>query len=360
MMSRVVPASSETIATSRRASALSRLDLPEFGAPASTTWKPSRTSSPRWPSSRCRAIASRSAALSPATSPRHRARHRPRRRNRSPPPAAPSPRSARSAIRRTIFASAPSACRNACRRCAAVSASIRSARPSTPVKSSLPFSKARRANSPGSASLQPSILPTAAKHTGHHRPAAVHLQLGHVLAGLALGRRGTTAPAPVQHLAAAADARRCGTRPSAASASAPPSARCTTPAAGPDTRITATPARPCPLDSAKMVSPLPCCFTGVRSITESLPSFSPGARLSRMSGQPRWQPSIRDIVLRSASHGSTSATHRPKQAHQEPRRHRQQEHGKRDLQLPLRQAVRQPRAERRHQAGDRRHQQPRR
>ena len=61
MMSRVVPASSETIATSRLARALSRLDLPALGAPASTTWKPSRTSSPRWPSSRCRAISSRSA-----------------------------------------------------------------------------------------------------------------------------------------------------------------------------------------------------------------------------------------------------------------------------------------------------------
>ena len=30
----------------------------------------------------------------------------------------------------------------------------------------------------------------------------------------------------------------------------------TTPANGPDTRMTATPARPCPLDSAKMVSPV--------------------------------------------------------------------------------------------------------
>ncbi len=54
--SRVVPGSSDTMATSRRASAFSRLDLPTFGGPASTTRNPSRTSSPRWPSSRCAAI----------------------------------------------------------------------------------------------------------------------------------------------------------------------------------------------------------------------------------------------------------------------------------------------------------------
>ncbi len=39
MTSRVVPASSDTIAASRRASAFSRLDLPTLGGPASTTRK---------------------------------------------------------------------------------------------------------------------------------------------------------------------------------------------------------------------------------------------------------------------------------------------------------------------------------
>ena len=44
---------------------------------------------------------------------------------------------------------------SACRRCISVSAAIRSARPSTSVRSSLPLTKARRMNSPGSASRSP-------------------------------------------------------------------------------------------------------------------------------------------------------------------------------------------------------------
>ena len=47
MRSRVVPGSGETIATSRRASALTRLDLPAFGGPSTTTSAPSRSRSPR-------------------------------------------------------------------------------------------------------------------------------------------------------------------------------------------------------------------------------------------------------------------------------------------------------------------------
>ena len=46
MTSRVVPASSDTMAASRRASALSRDDLPTLGGPAMTTRKPSRRRSP--------------------------------------------------------------------------------------------------------------------------------------------------------------------------------------------------------------------------------------------------------------------------------------------------------------------------
>ena len=79
--------------------------------------------------------------------------------------------SARSPIR-------PLSCRNACRRCAGVSAAIRSARPSTAVRSSRPFSKARRVNSPGSASRQPSILPSASRTPGDDRRTAMKLQLG--------------------------------------------------------------------------------------------------------------------------------------------------------------------------------------
>ncbi len=53
--------------------------------------------------------------------------------------------------------SRPFICRNACRRWPCVSAITRSARPSTAVRSSLPFSKARRVNSPASAGRKPSI-----------------------------------------------------------------------------------------------------------------------------------------------------------------------------------------------------------
>ena len=52
--------------------------------------------------------------------------------------------------------------RNACRRWPSVSAITRSARPSTAVRSSLPFSKARRVNSPASAGRRPSMRPSAA------------------------------------------------------------------------------------------------------------------------------------------------------------------------------------------------------
>ncbi len=52
--------------------------------------------------------------------------------------------------------------RNACRRWPSVSAATRSARPSTAVRSSLPFSKARRVNSPASAGRRPSMRASAA------------------------------------------------------------------------------------------------------------------------------------------------------------------------------------------------------
>ena len=58
MTSRVVPASSDTIATSRLASAFSSDDLPALGGPAMTMRKPSRRRSPRW-SARWRAIDAR-------------------------------------------------------------------------------------------------------------------------------------------------------------------------------------------------------------------------------------------------------------------------------------------------------------
>ena len=57
------------------------------------------------------------------------------------------------------------------------------------MRSSRPFSKARRVNSPASAGRQPSILAERLEHSGNDRMAAVKLQLGRVLAGLAARRR---------------------------------------------------------------------------------------------------------------------------------------------------------------------------
>ena len=59
MASRVVPGIADTMATSRRAKALRRVDFPAFGGPARTTVKPSRRRSPRPPSARWRAQFSR-------------------------------------------------------------------------------------------------------------------------------------------------------------------------------------------------------------------------------------------------------------------------------------------------------------
>lgn len=55
----------------------------------------------------------------------------------------------------------PSSMRSAWRRCDAVSAAIRSAMPSTSVRSSLPFKKVRRVNSPGSAGRKPGMAARA-------------------------------------------------------------------------------------------------------------------------------------------------------------------------------------------------------
>ena len=64
-------------------------------------------------------------------------------------------RSSRSPQPRYSAPSAPSSWRNAWRRCASVSAAARSATASAWVRSSLPFRKARRVNSPGSARRSP-------------------------------------------------------------------------------------------------------------------------------------------------------------------------------------------------------------
>ena len=156
MGSRVVPGVAETIDTSRRAIAFISVDLPTLGGPAMTTLNPSRSRSPERAEARLRPIRSTAAAAS--------------RRTRARPAGSTSSWSEKSicastsAIASTISAriasasrvSAPPAIRSAWRRCASVCASTRSASPSTCDRSSLPFSKARSANSPGSAGRRPS------------------------------------------------------------------------------------------------------------------------------------------------------------------------------------------------------------
>ena len=72
----------------------------------------------------------------------------------------------------------------------------RDRRPPRPaVRSSLPFTKARRVNSPGSASRSPSRA-RASDQRSEHSAAAMHLQLGDVLAGEAARRREPQRRAP--------------------------------------------------------------------------------------------------------------------------------------------------------------------
>ncbi len=111
----------------------------------------------------------------------------PRRRSRSPPRPRRRARRMPCAPALHLRPSAPSSWRSAWRRCASVSAATRSASPSTSARSSLPLSKARRVNSPGSASRRPEA-PQRRQQRRHRRPAAMDVQLGHVLAGEA-GRR---------------------------------------------------------------------------------------------------------------------------------------------------------------------------
>ena len=148
--------------------------------------------------------------------------------------------------------SAPFICRNACRRWPCVSAATRSARPSTAVRSSLPFSKARRVNSPASAGLRPSMPRKRAQHRGDHRAAAMQLQLGHVLAGLAMGRRKPQDERLVDDLMGGriADAGERGFSRLGDFAGRIFSA---SPARGPEMRTTAIAAGPRPEERAKMV-----------------------------------------------------------------------------------------------------------
>ena len=92
------------------------------------------------------------------------------------------------------------------------------------------------------------------KRRGDHRAAAVQLQLGDVLAGLARGRRKPQRQRLVDGLFGVRD-RACGrARPARGAGILPMSAFSASPARGPEMRTTAIAAGPRPEERAKMVS----------------------------------------------------------------------------------------------------------
>ncbi len=179
-MSRVVPGSGDTIAAGRWTKLFIKVLFPTFGLPKIVTWTPDRSLSP--------ALASFNdlkktmvvnvfyhhmlifdylciSDIKPET----------RLRTTSGTPSSMSSDSAKS-IKASMSATAlikldlqksnclcrsPSSWRRACRRCISVSAWIKSARPSTWVRSNFPLAKARLVNSPASAGLNPWMLPKA-------------------------------------------------------------------------------------------------------------------------------------------------------------------------------------------------------
>ncbi|EAL60047.1 hypothetical protein WwSim0452 [Wolbachia endosymbiont of Drosophila simulans] len=144
-----MPAYSETIAISRLAKKLNRVDLPTFGSPVITICKPSRNLSPRLLSFKCSCINRTRDCTSLLIF-------------------SNSLFSAQMSSGKSIYASildcivinlclqllyslsnSPDICLIACLACIFVSASIKSAIPSICVKSNLPFRKALSENSPG-------------------------------------------------------------------------------------------------------------------------------------------------------------------------------------------------------------------
>mmetsp|Transcript_23897 Transcript_23897/g.80714 ORF Transcript_23897/g.80714 Transcript_23897/m.80714 type:complete len:357 (+) Transcript_23897:125-1195(+) len=276
--SRVVPSIGETIAASRRASRLRSEDLPAFGGPRIATRTPSRTASPRPPSSSSDSISRRISCISP-TADESAA---------SVTSSASSPKSisasvcARARTIRPRHASSNRLCpppiaASACRRCASVCALIRSPSASTSVKSIRPLACACRVNSPGSASRwyerRPSASSVALTTAGE--PCVCSSTVSSPVKERGPGSQSTSAwsissPSPVSPpppsppsppatslpgcLRLRSTARRGGGRPS--SPPPPGHIRCKTSlACGPETRMTETPARtPAPEESANMVS----------------------------------------------------------------------------------------------------------
>ncbi len=150
----MVPGRGEVMAASRPANTLKRVDFPEFGAPRIATSSPSRRRSAPSESASSRSIPRRtpptSARTSGATSAGTSSSAQSIVTSTS---AAARTRSARHASARRC--NAPPRPRVAWRRWRSVSAAKRSPRASISARSMRPASKARRVNSPGSASRQP-------------------------------------------------------------------------------------------------------------------------------------------------------------------------------------------------------------
>mmetsp|Transcript_12067 Transcript_12067/g.44857 ORF Transcript_12067/g.44857 Transcript_12067/m.44857 type:complete len:393 (-) Transcript_12067:435-1613(-) len=151
--SRVVPGTSETIATGRPARAFRSELFPAFGGPMRATRTPDRVISPIGGAARCKRSSHKSELTIGANE-----------RNTSFPISSSSPKSNeasqcacafRNVVRQPEYSvrKLPPAIANACRRCASVSARNKSPSPSASVKSSLLFRNACSVNSPGSACL---------------------------------------------------------------------------------------------------------------------------------------------------------------------------------------------------------------
>ena len=154
----------------------------------------------------------------------------------------------------TRLPSRPSSWRRAWRRCASVSASMRSARPSTAERSIRPLRKARRVNSPGSAARQPGRPASVRSTAARDRKTAVEVKLGLVLAGEALRPRHPDDERLVERFAGGGVAKHRERHPprrrQAAGHGLEHAGACRARSA----RTTAIAARPAPEAGAKMVS----------------------------------------------------------------------------------------------------------
>eukprot|EP00964_Phaeocystis_antarctica_P032520 scaffold18420_cov56-Phaeocystis_antarctica.AAC.2 len=255
------------MAASCCASALSSVDLPALGGPKMATRTPSRTTSPRLPSDSCSRSASPSVRMLPRAT--------------SSASVVTSSASSPKSMSASVYARALSSCARhpsyisrctpliwdrACLRCSSVSALIRSESPSTCVSSILPPSKACRVNSPASANLSPRSEPSASSTavTTARLPCVWNSTTSSPVNERGPGNHSTSdwsivpmawlpmaSLALFGHTSDRSTARRGGgSAPVAIGASS----KRAVPACGPDTRITETPARPAPEDSAKIVS----------------------------------------------------------------------------------------------------------